>query len=32
VYRVKWNSINNEKGKKEMKEKIDAFIDFYKSL
>jgi len=32
VYRVEWNQINNEKGKEMMKEKIDAFITFYKSL
>lgn len=32
VYRIEWNQINNEKGKEEMKNKIDAFIDFYKSL
>lgn len=32
VYRIEWNSINNDKGKKMMKEKIDAFISFYNSL
>ncbi len=32
VYRVEWNQINNEKGKEQMKNKIDAFIAFYKSL
>ena len=30
VYRIKWNSINNEKGKQLMKEKIDKFLEFIK--
>lgn len=30
VYRVKWNSINNDKGKIEMKEKIDDFLNYIK--
>ena len=29
IYRIKWNSINTDKGKLEMKEKIKNFIDFY---
>jgi very-short-patch-repair endonuclease len=29
VYRIKWMSINNEKGKKYIKEEIDKFLDFY---
>ena len=29
VYRVKWNSINSEKGKLAMKKKVDDFLDFY---
>ena len=28
IYRVSWNSINTEKGKIEMKEKIDDFLKF----
>lgn len=32
VYRVEWNSINNEKGKVLMKSKIDDFLDFYNKL
>ena len=28
VYRIKWNSINNEKGKQLMKEKIDKFLEY----
>lgn len=28
VYRIKWNSINNEKGKQLMKEKIDNFLEY----
>lgn len=28
VYRIDWNSINKEDGKKLMKEKIDKFLDF----
>lgn len=29
VYRIDWNSINNDKGKELMKEKIDKFLEFY---
>jgi very-short-patch-repair endonuclease len=29
VYRIEWNTINNEVGKKLMKEKIDKFLEFY---
>lgn len=32
VYRIKWNTINTEKGKALMKEKIDAFFKFYNSI
>jgi len=32
VYRVDWNSINDEKGKEEMKHKINDFIEFYHNL
>lgn len=32
VYRVKWNSINSEKGKQEMQNKIDEFIAFYNNI
>jgi len=32
IYRIKWKSINNEKGKKYMKEEIDKFLNFYNSL
>ena len=32
VYRLPWNEINTEEGKAIMKEKINAFISFYKSL
>lgn len=32
VYRIKWNSINNDKGKNEMKEKIDTFLCFLQTL
>lgn len=32
VYRVKWNSVTNEKGKEEMKKKIDDFIKFYNNI
>ena len=28
VYRVRWNNINKEEGKAEMKEKISALLDF----
>ena len=30
VYRIPWNSINNENGKALMKTKIDKFLSFYK--
>jgi len=29
VYRIKWNSINSNKGKESMKNKIDDFLSFY---
>lgn len=32
VYRIEWNGINTEEGKKVMKEKIDKFLEFYKNL
>ena len=32
VYRIEWNSINNEEGKQEMKSKIDKFLEFYESI
>ena len=32
VYRIEWNSINTDKGKQIMKDKIDKFIQFYNSL
>lgn len=32
VYRIPWNEINSASGKKEMKEKIKLFINFYKNL
>ena len=32
VYRVKWNSVNNDTGKQKMKEKIDAFLRFYEEI
>lgn len=32
VYRVEWNSINNERGKALMKSKINDFLDFYNKL
>ena len=32
VYRIEWNSINNEKGKNLMKSKIENFLDFYDNL
>lgn len=31
VYRIEWNSINTEEGKKVMKEKIDKFLEFYRT-
>lgn len=30
VYRIKWNEINSENGKKIMKEKINNFLEYYK--
>lgn len=32
VYRIKWNEINSDKGKSQMKEKINKFLEFYNSL
>lgn len=32
VYRISWNSINTDKGKSLMQEKIKSFIDFYNTL
>lgn len=32
VYRINWKSINNDRGKKYMKEEIDKFLKFYNSL
>jgi very-short-patch-repair endonuclease len=32
VYRIKWKSINNESGKKYMKNEIGKFLEFYNSL
>lgn len=32
VYRIPWNEINSDSGKKEMKEKIKLFINFYNNL
>lgn len=32
VYRIEWNEINSEKGKKLMKEKVDKFLDYYKTI
>ena len=32
VYRIDWNSINNQKGKDLMKSKIEAFLEYYNSL
>ena len=29
VYRIKWKSINNDKGKKYIKNEINKFLDFY---
>jgi len=31
VYRIDWNSINSEDGKQLMKQKIDAFLEYYKN-
>ena len=32
IYRIDWNSINNQKGKNLMKSKIEKFLDFYDNL
>ena len=32
VYRIKWNEINSDSGKSEMKDKINKFLAFYYSL
>jgi len=32
VYRIKWNQVNNDRGKEEMKKKIDDFLRFYEEL
>lgn len=32
IYRIDWNSINNQKGKDLMKSKIEAFLEYYNSL
>jgi len=32
VYRIKWKTINNEKGKKYIKNEIKKFLDFYESI
>ena len=32
VYRIEWNEINTDKGKKMMEDKINAFVNFYTSL
>ena len=32
IYRIDWNEINSDKGKKSMKNKINKFIDFISSL
>ena len=32
VYRIPWNEINTSEGKEKMKEKIDAFIQWYHNL
>lgn len=32
VYRIPWNEINSVKGSEKMKNKIDMFLDFYRSL
>ena len=32
VYRIPWNEINSEKGKAQMKEKIDNFLNWYNNL
>lgn len=32
VYRIKWNEVNSEKGKLEMKEKINNFLNYLNSI
>lgn len=32
VYRISWNSINTEKGKQEMSDKISKFLQFYNQI
>lgn len=32
VYRIKWKSINNEKGKRYIKKEIDKFLEFYNGV
>lgn len=32
VYRIKWNEVNSEKGKLEMKEKINNFLEYLNSI
>ena len=32
VYRIPWNDIKNDSGKQLMKQKIDAFLEFYENL
>ena len=32
VYRIDWNEINTQKGKEQMKDKIEKFLSFYNSL
>jgi len=32
VYRIDWNDLKSDNGKKMMKEKIDKFLEFYESL
>lgn len=32
VYRIEWNTINTDSGKRLMKEKIDKFITFYRNI
>lgn len=32
IYRIEWNEINSDEGKLKMKNKIDEFLKFYKSL
>ena len=32
VYRIDWNEINSDNGKRIMKEKIDKFLEFYNNL